>query len=381
MCKVSIIVPVYYGEKYIDPMIRQVEACWKCAEEAIDVELLLINDAPDCLISQEYFSEFIEIIVIGTEVNRGVQGARVRGLEYSKGSYILFLDQDDKIFPDYLKSQMKEIAGFDAAVCRAIHQKKPLYNLTKPFTESVCKEYMLHKGDSIISPGQVLLRKEAVSEVWKDNILKNNGADDWLLWLCMMEEGKSFALNDEILFEHVVGRENTSLRVPEMWRSELEVLEIVRENHVLSEEEILVLEKTIHNLAETRMQDLGKFQRITSIYDTWLSLKNKGIHITEYLKQKGYRTAAIYGVTDLGRRLYQELSMDKLEVPYFIDINAPFLAEQVKVCSPNENLGQVDAVIISLVQNERQIAESVKMKLSVDVCTIVELIEKAEDLL
>lgn len=379
MHTVSVIVPVYHGKKYIDQVVRQVDDCWKYAEGKINIELLLVNDAPDDPLSHDYSSKYIDIVVLNTEVNRGVQGARIKGLEYCKGSHILFLDQDDRIAPDYLKSQLEKINGHDAVVCKAIHERKPFYNLTRPFASSICKDYMLREKNSIISPGQVLMKKEAVSEVWKENILQNNGADDWMLWLCMMEEGKSFTLNDETLFEHVVEGNNASLRVLEMYRSEQEILNVIRKNHVFSESDTNALAETIQDLTETRIQLLGKFQRMSCIYDSWLSIKNNKVHISYYLYQKGYKTIAIYGVTNLGKQLYQELSEDKFEVSYFIDMNAPYFNEQFPVCSPKEKLKQVDAVVISLVQDEKQISDLLKARLSADIWTIAELIGEMEE--
>ncbi|MCI9488660.1 MAG: glycosyltransferase family 2 protein [Dorea sp.] len=378
MCNVSIIVPIYHGQKYIPSIIRQVEDCNKCADEKINIELLLVNDAPDCPLPPGYSSRYIDIVALNTETNRGTQGARVRGAECSRGSFLLFLDQDDKIAPEYLKSQIEKIEGCDAVVCRALHEKKPFYNHTRPFAESICKKYILGEENPIISPGQVLIKREAVSEIWKENILKNNGADDWLLWLCMMEEGKSFALNDEILFEHVVEGDNGSLRIEEMQRSEQEVLEVIRRSPAFSVEDADVLAGTIQNLTMRRLKLLGKFQRMSCIYDRWLSLKNKGICIAGCLRKKGYRTIAVYGVTSLGERLCQELETDKMGVSYFIDRNALFFDNGIKVCSPEEELCQVDVVIISLVQDEQQISDLLKTKLPADIWTIAELLDRAE---
>ena len=379
MCNVSIIVPVYHGQKYIPSIIRQAEACHRYADGKIKIELLLVNDAPEDPLPSDYSSKYIDIVVLNTEENRGTQGARIRGIECSKGSFILLLDQDDKIAPEYLKSQMEKIEGCDAVVCRALHEKKPFYNHTRPFAESICKDYILRKENSIVSPGQVLMRREAVSEVWKNNILKNNGADDWLLWLCMMEEGKSFALNNEILFEHVMEGNNGSLQVEELQQSEQEVLEIIRRLSVFPAEDIEALAETLRHLTEGRLRLLGKLHRLTCVYDRWLSMKNRGISLTGYLRQRGYRTIAIYGVTSLGKRLCQEFETDGMEVSYFIDRNARFFDDGIEVYSPGEELCQVDAVVISLVQDEQQISNVLKAKLSADIWTIAELLYQAEE--
>ena len=41
----------------------------------------------------------------------------------------------------------------------------------------------LKVGTQIISPGQCLIKKKAIPEFWKTNLVRVNGADDYYLWL------------------------------------------------------------------------------------------------------------------------------------------------------------------------------------------------------
>ena len=49
MKNISIIVPIYYGEKYIPNIIRQAEDCRRYLDKEDYLELLLVNDAPDAI--------------------------------------------------------------------------------------------------------------------------------------------------------------------------------------------------------------------------------------------------------------------------------------------------------------------------------------------
>ncbi len=376
MIKVSVIVPVYHGKKYIESVIRQVEACQTFVAGRAKIELLLVNDAPDEPLP-EYQAREVELIVLQTSENRGIHGARAEGIRRCSGDYILLLDQDDRILPEYVHSQLTAVRGYDAAVCMALHEGKPLYNWTLPFEAAASREYMLRKGNAIISPGQVLLRKDAVPAFWMEHRMQRNGADDWLLWLCMMQEGRSFTLNKNILFEHVVERDNTSMRQLQMQRSEWEVYRMIQKSGMFSDGDVAALQKTIKNLMEMRIELLGKFQRICAVYDAWISLKNRDRSIANYLKEKGYHTVAVYGVTQLGKRLFEELMGEGMDVPYFIDRNAVFLDGPVKVCAPKERLPAVDAVVISLVQQEETIREMLHAKLAVPIFTVSELVGQA----
>lgn len=377
MQKISVIVPIYHGKNYIPAMIRQVEACCKNLENRYAVELVLCNDDPEEKLDT-YHSEDVEVIVLNTDINRGIQGARVHGLNCCHGEYVLFLDQDDKITPEYLTSQLKCIQGYDASVCRALHEKKQFYNAALKFEKVINFEHMLKEGDSIVSPGQVLIKKSAISEMWKIYILKNNGADDWLLWLCMMKEGKRFALNQEVLFEHVVDGANTSWNTEKMLQSELEVCEVLRKSNLFSTEEIAVLEGTVQRVKEKHLKTLGHFKQMFFVYDKWMALENQNVTIASYLKSKKVDKVAIYGGGYIGKQLLANLQRDNVNVCYLIDRNAKYMEETVELYTLEEELPQTDAVIITLLSKEEEIKRRLAQRIGNNVWAIKELLEILE---
>lgn len=99
--KLSIIVPVYNAEKYLDRTIKNI-----LEQTFTDFELLLIDDgSKDCSgsICDNWSKKDSRIKVIHQE-NTGVGGARNTGLDIAQGEYIGFVDNDDLIHP-----QMYEI--------------------------------------------------------------------------------------------------------------------------------------------------------------------------------------------------------------------------------------------------------------------------------
>lgn len=260
---ISVIVPIYKGKKYIPFIIEQIEKCADQIKKNIAVELLLINDYPDEKL-EEYESKKIFIRVINTEINRGIQGARIRGVELSRGVFILMLDQDDRIKDTYLCSQLDHIKKYkaDAVVCRAINEGRVFYNSIRCFEQVINFNYMLEKGNSIVSPGQVLIRKESISYIWKSNLLKNGGADDWLLWISMLAEGKQFALNNDCLYEHMINGYNTSLNSNRMIDSDMEILQIMKRQDVFSSKQIQLFENTLNELLKQRINTLDKYKRM-----------------------------------------------------------------------------------------------------------------------
>lgn len=98
---ISIIVPVYNTEKYLRRCIDSV-----LAQTYKDFELLLIDDGStdtSGAICDEYAEKDGRIRVFHKE-NGGVSSARNLGLDNAKGEWITFVDSDDYIEENFLKS-------------------------------------------------------------------------------------------------------------------------------------------------------------------------------------------------------------------------------------------------------------------------------------
>ena len=101
---VTVIVPVYNGEKYlrknIDSVLAQTYKNW---------ELVLVNDGSSdssVEIIEEYLKKDSRIRLINQE-NAGQSSARNNGAKAAKGEYLAFLDQDDYYTPEHLESLVK----------------------------------------------------------------------------------------------------------------------------------------------------------------------------------------------------------------------------------------------------------------------------------
>ena len=90
--KISVIVPVYNGEKYIKACLESV-----ITQSLDELEMILVNDgSTDCSgqILKKYAESYKNVIYVEQE-NRGLSEARNTGLQYAHGKYIAFLDGDD----------------------------------------------------------------------------------------------------------------------------------------------------------------------------------------------------------------------------------------------------------------------------------------------
>lgn len=103
MIKLSIIIPVYNVEQYIEKCMCSVLENDLNADE---FEILVIDDeTPDNSISKiNYLIEKHKNIHLFSQKNKGLGGARNLGINNAKGKYVLFLDADDIVLPNTLKT-------------------------------------------------------------------------------------------------------------------------------------------------------------------------------------------------------------------------------------------------------------------------------------
>src|SRR6266571_1691538 len=108
--RVSIIVPVYKGERYIGHAIDSA-----LAQTYDNFEILVVDDgSPDDSIAKiKPYIQLSNVKLIGQK-NRGVAAARNAGIRSSSGEIITFLDQDDWWTPDKLAVQIAHLAAHPA---------------------------------------------------------------------------------------------------------------------------------------------------------------------------------------------------------------------------------------------------------------------------
>ncbi|WP_067151778.1 glycosyltransferase [Pseudotamlana agarivorans] len=116
MPKLSVLIPVYNGEKYIK----------RCLENLLnqnipksDYEILIINDGSkdnSASILQYYASKHSNILFFNEE-NRGSDISRNKLIEKATGDYIYFLDIDDYVIPNSLSTILELAISYNLDIC------------------------------------------------------------------------------------------------------------------------------------------------------------------------------------------------------------------------------------------------------------------------
>ena len=137
---VSVIVPVYNAEEYLDECLASLEK-----QTLKNIEFIVIDDGSvdSSYKIMEKFAENDDRFRIFRQENQGVGKTRNRGIKIAKGKYIGFVDSDDFVSRNYFEKLYKKAMKYDADVSIATHfirfseeQKQYNYSLTQSFIEN-----------------------------------------------------------------------------------------------------------------------------------------------------------------------------------------------------------------------------------------------------
>ena len=155
---ISVIVPVYNVEEYLEECLNSIQH-----QTYTDIEVILVNDGSrdgSKEICERYCQQDSRFHLINQE-NKGLSGARNRGMTESKGELITFVDSDDVLKEDMLEQLLKHMTSEemeDIVECWYTNDKK---EIEIPSPDNV----------KIIFQGNA---KEALVSLCEDNIVRLN---------------------------------------------------------------------------------------------------------------------------------------------------------------------------------------------------------------
>ncbi|MDQ6901852.1 MAG: glycosyltransferase [Bacteroidota bacterium] len=197
--KISIIIPCYNHGQYIEEAIKSVE---KCRDKHL-YEIIIINDGSTdkhtINVLQKLMEQGYQVI---NQLNMGLGAARNNAIKKSLGKYILPLDSDNKIRPEYIYESIK------------ILDEQPgiamVYGDAEYFGErsgrNTTGEFNLQKMmlENYIDACAVY-RKSAWEELGGyDEKMPVMGVEDWDLWLKMAFANYSFHYINEVMYDYRV---------------------------------------------------------------------------------------------------------------------------------------------------------------------------------
>lgn len=165
---ISVIVPVYKVEKYLQKCVESIQK-----QTYTDLEIILIDDgSPDTCgkICDDFANEDNRIKVIHKE-NEGLSAARNAGLQCANGEYITFVDSDDYISETCFEKMVNAITEYqtDIAMCGSMCVDES----GKILSQDIFEEGKVYTGEEIVNEFVLPLKTAVWNKLFRSEILIN----------------------------------------------------------------------------------------------------------------------------------------------------------------------------------------------------------------
>lgn len=197
--RVSVVMPAYNAERYIEEAIRSVQAQTMPDWELIAVDDRSADKTPEIL--RELSRRDDRIVPVFNDTNRGAAGSRNVALDICTGDYIAFLDSDDLWRPNKLDVQLRVAQATGADIVYSSYalfdeRGKRHYNdfIVKGSTSF---NEMLRRNE--IGCLTAFMRRELARQYrFPEDIYQ----EDYALWLALLRDGYKAAGTPEVLADY-----------------------------------------------------------------------------------------------------------------------------------------------------------------------------------
>ncbi len=234
---VSVVISCYNHEDYLGEAIESV-----LAQTHPHFEVIVVDDGSTDG-SWNVAQSFSGTRCIKQE-NAGTPAAtRNRGLQESRGRYVVFLDGDDRLLPNALEIGVRHLqnrpdCAFAAGRCHAINNERRCLTTLPSTTESDHYRALLIKN-YILTPGSVIFRRSVVDELRGfDPSFEIKGSDDYDIYLRIAARWP-VCHHEDMVLEYREHESNLSKDPERMLKSSLTVLraqqDFVKQNQAYKE--------------------------------------------------------------------------------------------------------------------------------------------------
>ena len=120
------------------------------------------------------------------------------------------------------------------------------------------------------------------------------------------------------------------------------------------------------NTIKEKVKKVDKYKSYYDVLNQWLILKQENKSLEKYFIDNNYKTIAIYGMGEMGNRLYEELKDSSINVKYAIDKESGSVYSELDVLDLEDALEQVDVIVVTAIfaydKIEKDIAKVVDYK-------------------
>ncbi len=260
---ISVIVPVYNVEKYLEACINSI-----LCQTYKNIEIILVDDGAtdrSGKICDLYLKKDSRIKVIHKE-NGGLSDARNYGMKAATGECLVFVDSDDIVSADYVLHlyQLCKVNKTEIAVCQFCHctnqsnAKFTLCQTQKVYSSKAAIINMLYQKDILVSVWSKIFRRKIFDQTeFPVGLLFEDSAVMYRLF----EKAKSIVVSDAKLYGYV--HRNDSITTKKFSKKNLD---------------ILIISKTIFNYycgKDKDLEDAARSYLVVAALRSYLNCPNE----------------------------------------------------------------------------------------------------------
>ena len=317
MIKVSIIVPFYNVENYIEKCLKSL-----VNQTLEDIEILLVNDGSQDgtkEIAKQFVEKYPNKIIYLEKENGGLSDARNYAIPHAKGEYIAFLDSDDYVETNMYEEMYNKAKKEDLDYVECDF----LWEYPNKTLESKGKQYN-NKKEMFIYTRVVTWNKLIKREIVQDNHLefpKGYRYEDVEFFYKLLPLIHHYGIVEKP-FIHYVQRENSISNVQNTRTKEIidvlgHVIDYYKRNQLFDEyKEEIEYTYTRYILCSSMLRMVmieNRKERKEIINLAWKSLNTQFTNWKEniYLKEKGLKNLYMKTVNNITLKMYTSLARIK----------------------------------------------------------------------
>lgn len=244
MIGVSVIVPVYNAEKYLEKCMNTI-----CNQTLKEIEIICVNDGSTdgSLLILNQYAERDSRIQVFSQKNQYAGTARNHGMEHAQGKYLAFLDADDYYEPDMLEKMYNkaEKENSDVVICRYVRDCEDTGNTELPDWQFIDSFFGEEVPKDRFSGGQLkyagifqVTNGWAWDKLFRTDFVRKSGyvfpefrsSEDGFFVYMLVTRAERISYMDEVLLTHRVNVVNSLSSTKEQdWQNGFKMLMLIKD--------------------------------------------------------------------------------------------------------------------------------------------------------
>jgi teichuronic acid biosynthesis glycosyltransferase TuaG len=228
---VSVVIPVYNGEKYIEKCLISV-----VNQDYTNLEIVIVNDGSTDKTEDKIFNFKSDLIHYLKLENSGCAAARNKGINLARGKYIAFLDSDDIWSPNKLSYQLSRCSNEAMSFTNSYFlggeysSDTTTTDLTDVYSGSIFDKLIIN---NFIGTSDVIVKREVIRSVGSFNE-DMKALEDWECWLKIAKNHDIYYC-DKVLSYYRVHSDSLSRSARKVLKYHIELIDSIYKKGGLAE--------------------------------------------------------------------------------------------------------------------------------------------------